>query len=150
MADYYLQKTKPFGDNANELIIGFIHDLNNLFTCAIGSICFAQANDDNPVVQKEMIEIASTTIIRASELASLMLLMYRGQDMPKEPIDIQTLIRDSVKLARQAINAKIEIEMPQKICCVQANRLAIMNVVINLLLNADCAITSNETIIIPK
>ena len=117
---------------------GIAHDFNNILGAIMGYTQLAQMNSkDNPKVQEYTGQIF-TASERAKELIQQILAFSRQGNTEKQPVDLATVIKETLRLIRASIPSTIEIKQDIKTNSgiVEANQTQIHQVVLNLCTNA--------------
>lgn len=129
------------------LLKGYLHDLNNLFTCILGNLGIAGNLSDNEE-QNGRIRNAQLATLNATELTNLLMTACIGYDMFKEPYTIQKIIDDTIKICQPNLKVRITSRIPAQPCYISANASAIISALLNIILNANQAIDSSGTILL--
>ncbi len=132
------QKTESLGVLAG----GIAHDFNNLLTGILGNISMA----------REMIEPSSPLVppleeaAQASERAAFLtleMLAYAGKGhMFVTPVDLSKVVRDALVLVHGSIpqNVHVELDLVERLPCVEGDARQLQQVAMNLMLNAAEAV----------
>ncbi len=127
-----MQKMEAIGNLAS----GLAHDFNNMLAGIIGFSEIARASASRPVKQQinKVIEVAKN----ASELARHILLIGKKVTTDKMNIDINKFVDRAVGLFRRIIEENIEIKLSLQpdIPCAYAEESQVMQVLMNLVINA--------------
>jgi hypothetical protein len=92
------------------MLQGFVHDLNNLFTCVLGNLGIAQnCADDGAEVQLRL-GAAKTAALQATQFASLMMRLCGGSGVDKEPRDLAELVEETAGIVRAGTDVRIEMQ----------------------------------------
>jgi signal transduction histidine kinase len=121
-----------------------LHDLNNMFTCILGSLGAAQHCIDDQVEALSCIKTARMATMKSTQLASFLMRIFNGYDSPKENYSIQKLLLNTAKIVQTSISAPIKMQLTERPCIAYINPITIMNAFINLLLNADIAVMNKS------
>ena len=120
---------------------GIAHDFNNILGIILG--CAELGGDplpkDHPT--HEYLKEIKTATVRAKEVVQQLLSFSQKSDETREPLRIEPLVKESLKLMRSTIPANIEIETTIDEDCyrVMANPAQIHQVIINMCTNAAYA-----------
>jgi PAS domain S-box-containing protein len=130
------QKVEAIGTLAG----GIAHDFNNILAGIMGYIEMAldeSPNDTQRHYLKETLKGAE----RAKDLVRQILTFSRQESHEKKPLDLKTLLRESVKFLRASIPATIEIQqqVADAPCNVMADATQMHQVIMNLCANATHA-----------
>jgi len=131
------RKMESFGTLAG----GIAHDFNNILGIIIGNTELAM--DDVPKwnpVYLNLEEIIDASL-RARDVVRQLLSFARRTNIEKKPINIDQILKESLKLLRSSIPTSIEIRqnIPKDIDTILANPTQINQVLINLSTNAHHA-----------
>jgi PAS domain S-box-containing protein len=124
-------------DSIGQLAGGIAHDFNNILSCIVGYLYLAKGEmENNPVVLGYLEEITKATN-RAADLVHQILTFSRQDKPEREPIELNDVVLEALKLLRASVPATIRIiteltETP----AVLANASAIHQVIMNLGTNA--------------
>jgi PAS domain S-box-containing protein len=129
----HAQKMEAIGTLAG----GIAHDFNNILSGIMGftQLGSLTVKDDAAVEKFAKIMAASQ---RAQDLVQQILTFSRQNEQSRQPIRIDLILKEALKLLRASIPAHIEIErrIPVIETCVLANATQIHQVIMNLCTNA--------------
>ncbi|SDU36130.1 ATP-binding protein [Desulfobacula phenolica] len=135
------QKMEAIGTLAG----GIAHDFNNILFPVIG---FAQMIDQdlpygNPI--KSQIKGILNGACRAKELVQQILTFSRQTDKEYQPLRVQLIIKELLKLSRSTLPASIKIsnDIPNDVGMIMADPTQIHQIVMNLITNALHAMEEN-------
>ncbi len=146
------QKMESIGTLAG----GIAHDFNNLLFPIMGNteILMIEMPKDNPL-QENLQEIMTVTM-RASDLAQQILTFARPESYKIQPIELQPIIIETLKLMRSTIptNIKIKQDIEKDCGIIEADPTHINQIIMNLSTNAYHAMEENPkgeiTVILKK
>jgi PAS domain S-box-containing protein len=118
---------------------GIAHDFNNILTAIIGSISLAKLNvkpEDKMFGILTEIEKAS---VQAESLTQQLLTFSKGGAPIKKSMNISNLLKDSVIFSLRGSNVKCEFFITKDLWLVEVDEGQIIQVVNNLIINADQA-----------
>lgn len=124
-------------ESIGQLAGGIAHDFNNILSAMTGNIFLAKLEAaDNPSLSEYLEEMSKATR-RASDLVSQILTFSRQNKQEREPVQINHVVLEALKLLRASVPATIRIQTeltdtPK----VLANTTAIHQVMMNLGTNA--------------
>jgi PAS domain S-box-containing protein len=128
------QKLEALGQLAG----GIAHDFNNLLTVILGNLELAliQAEEASPI--RACLESAVHAAHQAAELTRQMLGLARRQPLQTVPIDLNTLIREEIRLLRHSIDPRITIhyQPAEEPASIRGDPVQMQQVLMNLCLNA--------------
>ena len=128
------QKMEAIGTLAG----GIAHDFNNILSAIIGFTELATLNvNDGSAVLRNLDQVLKASE-RAKDLASQILTFSRQSEQEKKPIQIESHVRQALKLLRSSLPATIEIRqnIENNVDFILADPTQIHQVVMNLCTNA--------------
>ncbi|MEJ2033500.1 MAG: ATP-binding protein, partial [Deltaproteobacteria bacterium] len=132
-------------ESIGTLAAGIAHDFNNLLTAILGFTDLARerVGNDHPIV--EDLDQVRDTGRRATELVRQILAFGRETKQEKGPIQVQTLVKEILKLLRSSIPTNIEIEqrLDAEEIFIIADPSQIQQLVMNLCRNAAQALEAS-------
>jgi signal transduction histidine kinase len=129
------QKMEAIG----QLTAGIAHDFNNLLAVIRGSLGFvSDAAKRGVTAEPELIEAALRATRRGRDLVQRLLAFARQAPLRAEPIVVDQLVLDTLRLLQRTLGADIEIvtNLDAKGATVLVDRNQLANVLLNLALNA--------------
>lgn len=121
-----------------QLAAGIAHDFNNVLTAILmySQLSLIEKSLD-PKLQRRLSVIVEQTR-QGAELVQQILDFGRATVMRLHPLNVTTVVEDSIDLAQRTLSAGIEIErsLPQQPLIVQADATRIQQAMLNLFLNA--------------
>ncbi|MFH1743137.1 MAG: response regulator, partial [bacterium] len=119
---------------------GVAHNINNLLTGIIGNLSLSQGS--NPEEIPELIAMSLGTADRAAQLVQQLLTFSRKSLIEAGPLDVNSVVDETARLARQSINRRMEIEIHKEknLPIISADAAQMQSVLMNLCLNARDAI----------
>jgi PAS domain S-box-containing protein len=128
---------------------GIAHDFNNLLTIILGTTDLL-LEDLEDARQQKMARVTIQAAEQGAQLVDALLAYSRRQPLTPEPVDVNTLISQSLPLFRKGIDAGIEIhhhlDAPQADVLADPGRL--QSALLNLVLNSRDAMGERGTITI--
>lgn len=120
---------------------GLAHDLNNLLSAIIGSASVISSQADLPENASSAARRIEEAGYRAADLVNA-LLDFGQRDKSAEPLDLRTVVRSSIDLARANLPAEVRMSTAVDGAPIQtvASQTDILQVVMNLLFNGIDAI----------
>ncbi len=118
---------------------GIAHDFNNLLTGILGNIGIAKKPGISGKLVYERLEKAEKAALRAKGLTRQLLTFSRGGTPVKSTLSLKKLIRDAAGFALTGSNVKCEFDLAEDLRFVDADEDQIVQVIHNLVLNADQA-----------
>ena len=103
---HHSQKMETIGTLAG----GVAHDINNILGIIIGNteLCLDDVPEWNPAYAN--LQEVVKAVLRAKKVIRQLLTFSRNIDIKKEPIDIVSVVEDSLKFLRSTISATVTIE----------------------------------------
>ncbi len=119
---------------------GIAHDFNNSLAIILGNVELALLRLPPEIEIQEHLEQAKTAIIRARELVRQILVYSRRDTYELSPINVETILEESLKLLRATIPSTVELNRRMAPAAegyyIFANSTQIQQVLINLCNNA--------------
>jgi len=124
-------------DAIGQLAGGIAHDFNNILSAMVGNIYLARLDAEGlPAILEHLDEITRATT-RATDLVKQILTFSRQSKQEREPIQLNNVVLEALKLLRASVPASIRIQTElTKTPSVLANAGAIHQVIMNLGTNA--------------
>ncbi len=128
------QKMEALGTLAG----GIAHDFNNILTPIMMGTEFVSMNLAKEDQGQRMLKRVQNAIVRAKELVNQILTFSRQDDLEKTPMNVAPILKETIKLARAALPATIEIreEISEINDVIMANPTQIHQLIMNLISNA--------------
>jgi signal transduction histidine kinase/CheY-like chemotaxis protein len=128
------QKMEALGTLAG----GIAHDFNNILTAIIGNAQLGMLELDDRSAVKESLDEVLHSAERAADLVRRILLFSRRQDIARQPIPVQPIVEDVLKLVRVSMPKNITIESRYEagMADVSGDASQLYQVVMNLCTNA--------------
>jgi len=128
---------------------GIAHDFNNLLAVIIGYADMLLARDDAEPLREEIGEI-KTAGGNAARLVAQLLAVGRRQVMELEPLRLDDAVREAADLLRPLVGEDVELRLrfSDDLGLVEADRVQIQQVVLNLATNARDAMPRGGTLTI--
>jgi len=121
-----------------QLAGGIAHDFNNLLTGILGNLSLALADLPRDHGTHELLASAEVAALRAAELTRQLLGFSRRAPLVSQPLNINSLIDETVRLLRRTLDPRIAIQVraAADLWSVQGDATQVGQVVLNLCLNA--------------
>ncbi len=135
------QKMEAIGTLAG----GIAHDFNNILGAIIGYTELTMDDLDDGSNIYSNLENVIAACFRAKELVKQILTFSRLDKIEKKPIQINPIIKETIKLLRASLPTTIDIEQNilDKACYVLADPIQIQQIVLNLCTNAAHAMRNH-------
>lgn len=123
---------------------GIAHDLNNILASIIGFVELARADLEPTSDTARSLDRALSASDRASKLVSQILSFGRADSGVRKPLELTTVVAETMRLVRATLPANIEIrvESEHRHLVVSADPTQMQQVVLNLCANAGKAMAS--------
>jgi PAS domain S-box-containing protein len=125
---------------------GLAHDFNNLLTAILGNISLAKLNATPDESVSRYLEFAEQATLRAQNLTQQLLTFARGGSPVKKPLSAKKLIVDSADFAIRGSRSRCEFNIVPNLRSIEADEGQLGQVVNNLVMNADQAMTGGGTV----
>lgn len=139
-----LQKAQKL-ESLGVLAGGIAHDFNNMLTPILANISIAKTfgNFDDGIA--EALTDAEEACLRAKGLTQQLLAFSRGGVPVKKPASLSRLLMDEVRFASSGSNVRWQYSIPQDLWWVEMDPGQIGQVIRNLIINADQAMSAGGT-----
>jgi len=131
---------------------GIAHDFNNILGIIMGNTELMMEDMEPSHPSLENLEKVMVASFRAKEMINQLLRFSRQKDSEQKPIELNTIILDSLKLLRASIPTNIEIqtEISETAYTVLGDTTQINQIMINLCTNAAHAMQASGGILLVK
>lgn len=137
-----IQKIESLGILAG----GIAHDFNNLLGGLFGYLDLARESITRDIAAKEYVESALHCLTNTTNLTRQLLTFAKGGAPHKKPVEIESIIQESVKLSFSGSNIQCEKNIHKDIYLINADHSQINQVFNNLFLNARQAMPNGGTV----
>lgn len=120
---------------------GIAHDFNNVLTGVFGNLSIAKDELVSTHPSHEYIQDAIQSLNRAKRLTKQLLTFSKGGDPVKEPVNLKELVEEIVRFDLSGSNVKPVFYMADEICIAEIDKGQLQQVVSNLTINANQAMT---------
>ncbi|MFC1563528.1 PocR ligand-binding domain-containing protein [candidate division KSB1 bacterium] len=135
---FQAQKMESIGRLAG----GIAHDFNNILTSIMGYAELLKLKlQDTSVLEGEAADIILKGTERAADLTKQLLGFARGGKYNPEPLNINSVIRENVKVSEKILEKKITVEfdLESRIHTIEADKNQMNQIFTNLIINANDA-----------
>ena len=135
-AEAALQRAQKL-EAVGQLTGGVAHDFNNLLTVVIGALDLMQRHPADDSRRQRMIEAALSAARRGERLTQQLLAFSRRQALKPEPVQVDTLLKETEPLLRRAVGEAVTLVValsaPRAVVSIDPSQFeaAIMNLVVN-------------------
>jgi len=129
-----------------ELLAGVAHELNNPLSVVVGHALMLRDESTDPVTLRR-IEKISASAERCARIVKSFLAMARQQPARLAPVELHEVLEiatDALRQGREGLQSSISVKLPSDLPKLLADSDQIAQVFINLISNADQAITSSR------
>jgi len=126
-------------DSLGLLAGGIAHDFNNLLGAIMGNISLAMLDTDPAGAAFRQLAKAEQASLRAQELTRQLLTFARGGAPIKKPLSVAGIVSEAAGLSLNGSRILHELAIPKDLWPVEADEGQVMQVLNNLLINADQA-----------
>jgi PAS domain S-box-containing protein len=131
----HAQKMESIGQLAG----GIAHDFNNILTAVIAFATMAKESvPERPDVQADLAEVHKAAL-RGRDLVQQILVFSRRQEQVRQPVRIQPILKETIRLLRSTFPANIEIttDIDESAPKVNADPTQMYQLLMNLAANAN-------------
>jgi len=125
---------------------GIAHDFNNSLQTILGFVSLAKLHTNPDEQIYGYLGDSEKAIHQSRALTQQLLTFSKGGEPVKSTVSISELIRGSVKLVLSGSNLTYEIDIPEDLWLVDADRGQMNQVISNLIINADQAMPEGGSI----
>ena len=125
---------------------GIAHDLNNIITALMSSVSLVRMELPQGGMAAEYLGECQAALDQAMQLSQQLLTFSKGGEPIKKLIDLPKLVRSTVELALRATKSIAEYDIPEEVWHVEADEGQIVQVISNLVINADQAMPFGGTV----
>ncbi len=117
---------------------GIAHDLNNLLTAMLGAASLIEPRPDD----EELVDDIKIAVERATAMTTQLLAFGRGSIVQPRPIDLAELCRELERLLRRLLpeGIQLHVEAPRESATITADPNQVLQILLNLVVNARDAI----------
>lgn len=130
------------------LVGGIAHDFNNMLTATLGNIALARMGLKQPDEVSEKLVAAENSALQAKSLSQQLLNFSKGNTLAMQQTSIPEVIEECAQFILRGSNVNFELSKPDGLWIADADKGQISQVVNNLIINADQAMTGGGTIYI--
>ncbi len=125
---------------------GIAHDFNNSLQAILGFVTMARMHTKSKKELHKLLEKAYEAVLQATDLTQQLLTFSKGGEPIKRIISVSELITNSTKLAMSGSSVMCELVIADKLWQIEADKGQLSQVINNLIINADQAMTKGGCI----
>ena len=130
---FHSQKMETVG----QLTGGLAHDFNNLLAVILGNLELLRIHLKNDAHANDLIDAVMRAALHGQELTASLLAFARRRQLNPEPVDINTLIENAVRLlSRTLARVRITCDLSDKARIALVDAAALESALLNIVLNA--------------
>jgi len=132
------------------LAAGIAHDFNNILSIVKGSAQIIEENLDKPEKIRTRLDRIRAVVEQGSGIVAAMLGFSRGSDQPAGPCEINTVVKDTVKLLGDRFLREVQIKFTPAagLSTVAGPKDLLQQILLNLILNAAESMSNQKQILI--
>ena len=138
MQKHFLQAQKM--ESLGELTAGISHDFNNILSSILGydELLLGMSDYSDRDKIKSYLQQIHTAGERARDMIKQMLMFSKKIDIEKEPLQLSSLIEETLKLIKPAVTSSINIDVNtlSQLPLIEASSVQLQQVLVNLCINA--------------
>jgi PAS domain S-box-containing protein len=127
---------------------GIAHDFNNILTAIVGNISLARLDASLDFQTDGQLGEAEKACARAKTLTHQLLTFSKGGTPVKKTVGLNDIIRESAGFALRGTNVRCDFVLADNLWAVEADEGQMVQVLNNLVLNAQQAMAGGGTIVI--
>jgi two-component system cell cycle sensor histidine kinase/response regulator CckA len=133
---------------AGQVAGGFAHEINNLFLIITSSITLVLQELSHSDARCELLRSAEVASVQASQIFRQLLGQYRPMKSHREIVDLNTCVGEAAELLRGVLGKHIQLQtdFAEGLYPILADPRQIMQVLLNLCLNARDAMSGQGTV----
>jgi signal transduction histidine kinase/CheY-like chemotaxis protein len=137
-------------EGLGQLTGGVSHDFNNFLTTILGNLELLDMQENLPTHAKKYVTRALKATESGRELVKKLLAFSRKQILEPELIGVEDLIRETQDLLEYSLDEGVELQLALSpiLHHIKIDRIQLQNVLLNLTINSNGAISDNGTITI--
>lgn len=127
---------------------GIAHDFNNIMATVLGYASFLSSMAHGNTKLEKGLKAIEKAAIRASELTSQLLAYSRKEILTIKPVDLNRIVRDTFDLLSKTFDKSIKVRLitAEALPTVQGDESQLVQVIMNLALNAQSAMPEGGTL----
>jgi PAS domain S-box-containing protein len=123
-------------ESVSVLAGGIAHDYNNILTGIIGNISLARMSTHSAEMLMGRLDAMEKSAMRAKDLTQQLLTFARGGSPVKKPLQISSLIKESVQAGLHDINVNSEFSLSADLWPAEVDEIQIRQTINHLVVNA--------------
>ena len=134
-------------DSVGVLAGGIAHDFNNLLVSILGNIDLLKTDEVSNIEKDEALKQAESASIQARDLARQMMTFFKGGEPIRSVIpNVDQAIQEIVTFSLHGRKSRANFAFSDDLWSIKADKNQFSQVIRNLVLNADEAITKEDSI----
>jgi len=115
----------------------FIHDLKNLASTLSLTMQNLPVYFDDPEFREDALRVITNSVQKINSMCSRLSTLTKGLDLQKEPVDLNSLVIETLTELDGAVHGMVTKELQPTIPALHLDRNQIQKVLVNLVLNAN-------------
>jgi two-component system cell cycle sensor histidine kinase/response regulator CckA len=134
------------------LAAGIAHDFNNILGIILGHVSLLAHSKNDPVVLSNSVDTVTKAVRRGASLVRQILTFARKTEIAKEPVNVNTLIVELLKMFGETFPKTIEIvtDLDSSIPVLAMDQTQLQQAIMNLCINARDAMVEQSESQLPK
>ncbi|MFC1651094.1 PAS domain S-box protein [Candidatus Latescibacterota bacterium] len=125
---------------------GIAHDFNNILAAILGNTSLAKLNIDSNSEEYEMLTETENATIRATQLTQQLLTFAKGGAPVKEIAELTALLKETTEFSLRGTNVNCQFSIDTDLWNVEVDKGQISQVIGNIVINAQQAMSESGTI----
>lgn len=135
-------------ESLGTLAAGIAHDFNNILSIMIGHASLLETMIPNNTIIKKNVDAITKAGMRAADLVKQILTFARKSDIKKEPLNINSILKEISKMLIETLpkTITINLKLEENLLLVPADVTQLHQVMINICVNARDAMPKGGTL----
>ena len=142
------QKLESLGTLAG----GIAHDFNNILGIILGHVSLLAQSRNDPIVLSNSVDTVTKAVRRGASLVRQILTFARKTEIAREPVNVNSLIVELIKMLQETFPRTIEIvtDLDASVPVLAMDQTQLQQAIMNLCINARDAMTERSDAPLPK